>query len=463
MRGAGALRSPLLAAAMLALLVAVLTFRFTGSEVARIGSWAAAASVIGVAAPAFGLREAWLAGVSALLTAALVQGYPAPLSVLAGAADQAAFLMAFIFLLTMVQEAARTSRDIAAFGAYLTRQPPGRRYASLFWGTNLMGVLFNLGAVNLLTPLVRKGLDARDLSPEVRAISEGRQISAILRGFAWNVIWSPTALAGLALLELIEGIDRRLWTGWGLAVTAVMFVAGLTEDRLIARRRLGRPSVVVAGPPFPRAACLGFLTVVAALFLGVWGVVALSGETIVAGLMLTCPALMAGWLFAQARGAPGPAVAAARDLVIARLPMIAPVAATLAFSGFLGRVAAALTPAADLAMGVGLYEAPDLALLSLLPLLLAALSFLGVSPIMLAVFFGSLFGALPEPPAGPTLIALSLSIGWSLAMLLSPYATVVMILAQQTGERGLFVAAGRNGLYALLCAALLWPVFAVLL
>jgi hypothetical protein len=37
---------------------------------------------------------------------------------------------------------------------------------------------------------------------------------------------------------------------------------------------------------------------------------------------------------------------------------------------------------------------------------------LAVSPIMMAFLLGSLFGALPVLPAGPNLIALSISRGW---------------------------------------------------
>lgn len=444
-------------------LACVLAWRFTEFEFLRFASMVAMGGVMVFTARNFGIREWYLAGLSALLTLTLVATTETFFATILKALDQAAFLMAFIFLLALLHQAAATSKAIAEFGAYLTQQNPGRRFVSLFWGSNVMAVLFNLGAVNLLTPLVQRGLAARGLSDALREISERRQISAILRGFAWNAVWTPTAIAPLALLELIEGIDRQRWTMLGLVLATVMFLAGWAEDRWTARRLLDGRSAPGQSPKFPAAAFLGFMGVVVSLFGIIWVVVVVTGDTLVAGLMLACPVIMVLWLLVQVRGAPVAAFQRSRDILTVRLPDIALVAATLAFSGYLGRVAAELTPAAALVDALNLYDVPDLAILGALPLLIAALSFLGVSPIMLAVFFGSLFGSLPVLPVDATLLALSISSGWSLAMLLSPYATVVMILAQQIGQRGLQVAMGWNGVFAIACAVLLVLCYAVML
>ncbi|MEO1613745.1 MAG: hypothetical protein AAFU55_15530, partial [Pseudomonadota bacterium] len=216
-----------------------------------------------------------------------------------------------------------------------------------------------------------------------------------------------------------------------------------------------------SAPPFPGRAMAGFFAVVVWLFVLIWGISAATGESIAAGLMLACPILAFGWLWAQ-RGAPGPALAGMREIAVERLPGVAPVAAALAFSGYMGRVAAELAPAAALAEGLGLYDAPDWVVLSALPPVLAAMSFFGVSPIMLAVFFGSLFGALEVLPTDATLLALAISCGWTMAMFLSPFATIVMLLAQQTERRGILVAMGRNWLYALVSAVVMAAFFWVL-
>ena len=438
---------PMKAVAISLVLASVLLERFTGLAAFQAMAIGGMAIAMAASVRQFGLREWYLGGLSVAATIALVLTDPAPGAAIIAGLDQAAFLMAFIWLLTMLHEAAATSPSISACGSYLTRQPPGRRFGALFWGTNGMAVLFNLGVVSLLTPLVQKGVAERKLEPELSEISERRQINALLRGFAFNVIWSPTALAPLAILELIDGIDRQRWTALGLALTALVFVAGWVEDRVTARRLLHGRIAARDAPAFPARAFGAFLFIVIALFSLVWGVSATTGQSIAAGLMLACPVIAFAWLWAQT-GSPASGAAATGRLVAERLPRVAAVAATLAFSGYLGVACAGLIPAPEIAEALDLYGIPDWILLSILPLVLAALSWLGVSPIMLAVFFGSLFGALPETPTDPTLLALSISCGWAMSMLVSPFASVVMLLAQQTERSGVTVSLRRNYVYA---------------
>ncbi len=80
-----------------------------------------------------------------------------------------------------------------------------------------MAVLFNLGILSILSPLIQKGLLREQESSQITALKERRQISAMLLGFAWCVVWSPTAIAPLALYELIEGYRQAIMdilTGW---------------------------------------------------------------------------------------------------------------------------------------------------------------------------------------------------------------------------------------------------------
>ena len=81
---------------------------------------------------------------------------------------------------------------------------------------------------------------------------------------------------------------------------------------------------------------------------------------------------------------------------------------------------------------------------------------------MMAVFFGSLFGSLPELPADPTLIALSISCGWALSMTFSPYATVILLISRTTDIPGRRLTWDWNLTFTLIAAMLLFGVFAIL-
>ncbi len=91
-------------------------------------------------------------------------------------------------------------------------------------------------------------------------VRERRQLSAILRGFAWSVVWSPTAVAPLAVMQLMEGIDRARWIALGAVLATVMMAVGWVEDRWRWRRFTARARRVAppAAPPFPGRAFLGF-------------------------------------------------------------------------------------------------------------------------------------------------------------------------------------------------------------
>lgn len=395
----------------------------------RVLHWpvAAAGAAIGLLAvvvltlPQFGLRESYLLTLSGLLTALAVNhGVPLALVLSTGLA-QATFLMAFIALLALLYEAASLSPSVRHVGQWLASQPGGRRFTALFWGTDIMGVLFNLGVVSLLTPLIDR--------------EDRRQSGAILRGIAWTVVWAPTALAPIAVMELIEGIDRQRWTLLGLALTALVFATGWLEDFL----RHGSVPIVdrtVPARPTPWRSLLAFTLTLLVLA----GLVAVFNVTIQGGyvlsLMIACPILMLGWLGVQTSWQPPAWRTAVHRLVTTRLPVTAKVAVSLACSGYIGRVAALLIPDRLLTEVLPLDSVPTHWLLFAIPLVMIALSWLALSPIMLAVFFGSVFGSLPVLPADPTLIALAISAGWALSMTSSPFATVVLLMSGMLEQRG---------------------------
>ncbi|KKL56560.1 hypothetical protein LCGC14_2244210, partial [marine sediment metagenome] len=147
---------------------------------------------------------------------------------------------------------------------------------------------------------------------------------------------------------------------------------------------------------------------------------------------------------------------------IAELPRSAPLAVTLAASGFIGRAGAALVPSAELASLLRLDAMPDFVLLSVLPVVIAMLGLFALSPIMTAIFIGSLFGSLPVLPADPTLLALSISCGWALSMTFSPFATIVLLMQRVGGLAPLTVTWRWNIVFTALAALTLVPFFAVL-
>ena len=457
--GVGALLSRrLLPALLLAVAGLELMARTTGLRLAQDAAWVVMLAVVVFSMRRLGLREYYLIGTSAAVTALVLAVHSEPVDILLGALDQAVFLLSFILLLGLLQATAATSPSIVEMGAYLTRQPPGRRYAALSGGTAVLAVLFNIGVASFLVPLIQGGIHRAAPGDPLNPIRERRQITALVRGFAWSVTWSPTAIAPLIVMDLLPGVDRAVWIGYAFPLFAALMVVGWMEDRL--RFRSYQPSGVMPVMVWPQTAALRFAATTGWFLMLVLGFVWLFDESIVFGVLAACPVMVIGWLVAQ-QGRAG-AVMRMREMVGTELPASINVAVTLATSGFLGRAAAGLTPAAAVAEALGLSTIPIWLLLALIPSFTAIISLLALSPTMMAVFLGSFFAALPVLPADPTLIAFSISCGWALSMTFSPFATVILIVSRASGLPISTLTWGWNLLFTAFAALFLFPVFYLL-
>lgn len=455
---------PVIAILLLAVAGLELSARFAGSRLLQDAAWLAMGAVIVLALPRLRVREFYLLAACAILTVLIVLTQPGPADILRAALDQAAFLMVFILLLGLLHATAATSPSVAIVGEYLTRQPPGRRYYALNGGTAFLAILFNVGVVSFLVPLIQQGIRRAAPDDPLNPIREQRQISALLRGFAWTVTWSPTAFAPLIVAELLPGVDRSQWIGYGLALFTVLMMLGAFEDQVKFRKY--RPRGIRQIMVFPKTAALRF-TATTLWFLGlvlffIW----VFDESAIFGVLAACPVMVVGWLAVQngfpRRGALPSMAPRLREIVAVELPGSVNIAITLAASGYIGRAAAGLVPAAEVADALGLQAMPEWLLLSAIPPFLCVVSLAALSPTMMAVFMGSFFAELPVLPGDPTLIAFSISCGWALSMTFSPFATVILIVSRASGISPRLLTWGWSLGFTLIAGAILFPMFYLL-
>ncbi|MCP1199555.1 hypothetical protein [Notoacmeibacter sp. MSK16QG-6] len=457
----------ILSVIMMTMMALVLVVRFLEPDGLLPVLWGLCAVFILMALPRIGLREAYLLAVCVALSGAIALTDDDPATVIGRAAEQGAFLIAFILLLGLLQEAASTSPSVGKLGQYLTRQPAGRRFYALYLGTGFMAVLFNIGVIGLLVPLIQRGIALNQSDDGLNPVRERRQVSATLRGFAWCVIWSPTAIAPLTVADLIPGVDRLHWLWAGFIIFLVIMMIGAVEDRV--RFRHYQPKAERPANPAPMRAIASFLLVCLVLVALIFAIAELTGDSLIVGVMAACPIMTIGWIAIQQFSTSADAGSRLNgfqkrlaDIAFVNLPQSAPVAITLGLSGFLGVLAAAILPSQEIAAAIGLDGMPDFVLLTLLPILIAVISLLALSPIMLAVFFGTIFGSLPSLPADPTLLALSISCGWSLSMTMSPFATVVLQISRMGRIPATTLTFRWQWLFTVVAALSLLPIFALL-
>ena len=190
------------------LAVCGLALRMTGDAVVAVVAVSLLLAFLVVGQALISTRERILVGAAIVLAVIGWLVLPDPGEVMWGGIQQSCFLAAFMVLIGILREPAKTSIAIDKLGQYLTRQPPSRRYVALTVGSAVLAALANIGALALLAPLIQAGVSAAKAggdTPDITAIKERRQYAATLRGFALVVMFSPTTVTQALLGDLFPG------------------------------------------------------------------------------------------------------------------------------------------------------------------------------------------------------------------------------------------------------------------
>lgn len=405
----------------------------------------------------FKLREWALVGFSVALAYMLLQKENGDVGLI-DALDRASFFAAFIYLVTVLKEAAQRSGSVQKLGTYLANQPRGRRYYTLAFGGQITGILLNFGAISLLSPMIQRGAKAApNASQQQKTIAknlEQQQISALIRGFTWMVLWSPTSLAQVVLFTTIPDANLRITIPMGVFATFVMIYIGRIEDRVRWRNTpLDDGSVISA---FPKRAAWRFL-IICLVIIGPTLVLAYAFDVrLVIGMMAVVPVIIVAWFFEQSyQGQVRGALRASIKNVISILNQSATglghSALTLGLAGFIGIAASKIAPVDVFSQYLETRNIPDWLVLISLPIIITLCGQIALSPILTVVFLGSVLSQFHVLPADPNLIFFSLGIGWALSMVASPNASASLLLSGITGIAPTTLTWRWNGIYAVLC------------
>lgn len=401
----------------------------------------------------FSVREWALFLLASILSVSIfyVEGGGQPIM---DALRRAAFFAAFIFLVTLLKEAAARSSAVRDLGRYLTEQPKGRRYYTLAGGGHLMGILLNFGAVSLLTPLIQRGARAASNDAKLIALAEQQQISALIRGFAWMIMWSPTALTQVVLFTTFPTINVGLVTVLGIAASVILVIVGRLEDRF--RWKASQYQILTTPPVFPKYAAKRFFLVCSLLIALTLAFVATLNKSGAIALMLSAPLIMFMWIFAQTQSDEHvPRVqktfTSIWNILMGSSSSLARNSFLLGTAAFIGEVGAKLTPVGSLAAMVNLEMMPDWLFLASLPVIITLGGQVALSPILMVVFLGAVINALPSLPADPNLIVFALGAGWAMSMTASPNATATLLISGIAKIPPTVLTWRWNGMYSLIC------------
>ena len=465
-----------LSTVLLLLVASQLFFLYSGVQAAAWLSEALVVSLPLVACRKLRLREAYLLAICAIL---ILLAWLSDKPVIAFAEEglaRSAYLASFIMLMALLREGALNSRSVLEVGTFLTHQPASRRFLAIFSGGHFFAVLINLGSLSLLAPIIQRGVRATvpDGQPldEIAMVRERRQLSAALRGFSWFLVWAPTAVTQAVMPTLMSGIDAARLIGLGLIMAVLMLGVSWAEDILRwrgFRKRLVSEGRLPAIPtlPFPSRSA-GRLGLVCLMLGGLTILFRDLGEvTIVTGVMLAAPVVVLVWVFAQqpedARPSRGQAAAARLgEIGFQAIPGYIREVIFIACAGFIGTLAAKLIMAGEVAAAIGLAEQPGWLVLWALTVSVWVFGQVGLSPITMAVFLGSLVAELPYMPVDVTHAALAIAAGTAVCSTGGPFSSGVVMLSRATGYSPFTLTWRWNGVYTLVAMAVLALLYAVL-
>lgn len=400
-----------------------------------------------------------LLGAALMLSLVVLWNHAAPLELLREAAGRFAFFATFLVALGLLRLPAYRSRLVKRCGQAMLLQSPSWRYPILSLGSALFGIILNIGVLNLVAAMIEKSntLAAAQGRLWVQHARQRRMMLALLRGFALAPLVSPMGIGMAVVLSSMEGLRWVELAPYALGAALVLFLTGWGVDRVTGptmqqARRHDNPSL----RPLARFSLL-LLSLVALIFCLAWGL----GLQLPTAVLLGAPLGAFLWLCWQFRrhglaGMPTAAVALHRGLP----RLISPASneiVVLGAAGYLGHLCVGLVDGASLAESVGFLSSLGAGTAVVAMLLVAVLAQVGINPIVSVTLLAGILPSLGIEGLPPPVLAVSLLVGWTLALMSSPMTVSMLILSRFTGVSSLRIGYRWNGFF--LCLAM--PLLAV--
>lgn len=397
-----------------------------------------------------GMGRLVLAGalLASALSLAVIDDHAAAL---AKAAGTASFFVAVLLSGGFLREAAERSDMVRRAGAALIGQPPARRNAALSFGGFAMGFILGFGTLQLLGAMVKQAntLEQAGGEARVQAIRERRSMLAVLRGFCMSTVTNPISIVLALALTYAPGTEVA-------ALMPLVFagaVAGLTIGGLLdwlAGPRIAPPAAGSVPSLRPVGGLVAFvLFVFACVFTVAWAL----ELRIIQAVLLSVPAIAAGWMLRQEAGRPA---GLARRLVtqaLTRYPAQRMEVVILASAGFAGTLIATALPIEAIAARFDALAIPGALLPLLIFLFVVAGAQLALNPILTVTIAGAVLPAPLALGAPPEVVAAAYMTAWGVGTVGSPFTLSVLIVSGIAEKDSRTVAWRWNGAFFLTMVA----------
>ncbi|WP_312728198.1 hypothetical protein [Stutzerimonas kunmingensis] len=358
----------------------------------------------------------------------------------------AAYYGAFIGALGLAHCAVRRMPQLGELHRLLLRQPVSSLYPSYLFSTFAISSVLSFGMLNLVCGSLERYLDRQPYSPTQRREGARGVMVTALRGFALVPLLAPTSVAVAILTRELPGLSWSALLPFGLVCGAILLLVGWPMEN--HRLRQLRETAAPASSSSATGSAKGLRYLLYGSLLGILLIALLASLTPLSATqaaMLLVPLAVVGLLLYQG-GSPTTAYAEVRDT----LAGMRNETFIFACSALLGGLTAVLIPVERLASH---FSSTPLALFGLGSagmLAIIALALLGVAPIISLSLCAALLAQLAGHGVAIMQPAVALLIGFSLAMLLSPYGPSALMLARHAQLSPWRIAFGWNGRFVLL-------------
>lgn len=357
----------------------------------------------------------------------------------------AAYYAAFIGALGLMHCLIQRLPQLGELHRLLLAGPRRALYPGYLLSAFAIGSILSFGMLNLLCGSLERHLQNSTLDETQRREGRRAVMVSALRGFALVPLLAPTSVAVAILTRELPGLSWNDLLPFGLFAALILLVVGWpTENRRLQQLlESPRPSQQAGEPDKQR-----FRGLIIGCLAGIALMVLLASATALSATqaaMLLVPLGVTGVMLWRAVSIPRIYSEFSETLAGMRNEIF-----IFACSALLAGLAAALLPVGHLAVHL---DATPLALFILgAPgaLAIVALALLGVAPIISLNLSAAFLAQLASQGVPVLQPALALLIGFSLAMLLSPYGPSALLLARHAQLSPWRIAFDWNGRFVLI-------------
>lgn len=429
--------------------------------------------------PKVSLQARVLTTLAVVLGAGVMLGLSVSWAELKPALVQGTSFATLLVALGTVRVPMRRSRLVGRAAAYLVQCSARHRYGAIIFGGHFLALIFNFGVVQIIGEMIRRtGLD-------IRSTRTGRDmLMAVIRGQSFATAWAPTGIAFSVISSSSKNFPVLQFMAAGLlAAMLLLAVSCALHARELARiqqshERDGSVSEVSSidrNLPAGDQASLWIIALMSALLLAACTSIHYAfGIPFVLATAITLPAFSLAWLYGEPGGQddrprqhashdvrePGIASQYLEALTALRSETFVFVASAMIGQAIIVPMLSRASPT----MAASVTSQPFLVAIATLTII-PALGLLSVASAVIVVLLAQFMLLTGIGATMPLTFALSLALGWSLAIGLAPVSATLLVAGHLSGIAPAWIGRRWNLAHVsrlwLVCAALISGAYAL--